>query len=106
MLDLSHAKDGHVEVVIPEDYVYFRGHFDGTPMLPGVVQLSEILVPLVRQLDPNVGPLRGLRRVRFRRPILPGETLTAVVRREAEGYFFELRVGEANAASGTMVFGP
>lgn len=108
-LDLSHAKDGHVELAIPEAYLYFRGHFDGAPMLPGVVQLTEILIPLVKQLTPDVGPIRGLRRVRFRRPVLPGDTLTVDVRpdpspREGATYLFELRVGTATVASGAMVF--
>lgn len=108
-LDLSHAKDGHVEITIPKAYLFFRGHFDGAPMLPGVVQLTEILLPLIEDLDPAAGPLRGLRRVRFRRPVLPGDTLVVDVRRDPTGregltFNFELRVGESTVASGAMLF--
>ena len=108
-LDLSHAKDGHVAITIPKAYLFFRGHFDGAPMMPGVVQLAEILLPLVKQLDPAAGPIRGLRRVRFRRPVLPEDTLVVDVRKDPAGregltYNFELRVGEATVASGAMLF--
>jgi 3-hydroxymyristoyl/3-hydroxydecanoyl-(acyl carrier protein) dehydratase len=103
-LDLSHAKDGHVEITIPKAYLFFRGHFDGAPMLPGVTQLTEVVLPLVRQLDPDVGPIRGLRRVRFRRPIFPGDTILVDVRREGASYLFEIRVGTATVASGAMLF--
>ncbi len=108
-LDLTRAKDGHVEITIPSAYVFFRGHFEGAPMLPGVVQLTEILVPIVHRLDPDAGPLRGLRRVRFRRPVVPEDTLVVDVRpdpagREGLTFNFELRVGEATVASGAMLF--
>lgn len=110
-LDLSQAREGHVDVVLPPDYVFFRGHFDGAPILPGIVQLTELCVPLVRRLAPGVGALRGLDRVRFRRPIHPGERVSVDVRPEpAEAgsvdavFGFELRVGAATAASGLLRF--
>jgi 3-hydroxymyristoyl/3-hydroxydecanoyl-(acyl carrier protein) dehydratase len=103
------------DVVIPADYVFFRGHFPDAPMLPGVVQLTEILVPLIRRRFPELGAVKQLRRVRFRRPVLPGETLhielgelehtppskTDGARAEVR---FDLSVGSAVVANGSISF--
>jgi uncharacterized membrane protein/3-hydroxymyristoyl/3-hydroxydecanoyl-(acyl carrier protein) dehydratase len=106
-LELRASDDGRVEAQIPRDYVFFRGHFDGAPMLPGVVQLAELVLPVARSRHPEIGALRKLRRVRFRRPIFPGETVTvglATVDRSPLELQFELRVGDTLVASGSMTF--
>lgn len=62
---------------------YFRGHFPGNPILPGVLiceALAQAAMLLVLRSDPPVPPdttlaLTGLDRVRFRRPVVPGEQL-------------------------------
>lgn len=49
---------GVIEVPIPDTYVFFRGHFPGSPMLPGIVQLGEIsTLELDRRDDPFQIPL-------------------------------------------------
>lgn len=114
-LGLDRLDDGRgaVAVPIPTDYVFFRGHFPKVAMLPGVVQLSEIVVPLVRRRHPELGALRQLRRIRFRRPILPGETvdvelgsIESVTSPDSprSDIRFDLRVGDAVVASGTLSF--
>lgn len=112
-LALEIAADGRsVTVPIPTDYVFFRGHFPKAPMLPGVVQLSEIVVPIVRQRHPELGALKQLRRVRFKRPVLPGDTLQvelgAIERLGGAGdradVRFDLRIGAAIVATGVLSF--
>lgn len=101
------ALTGETSVTLPPDLVFFRGHFDGMPILPGVAQLTEIVLPAARRLHPELGALRGLRRVRFKRPILPGETLHVELEAErgAPGDLrFALRIDGAVVASGTMRF--
>lgn len=66
---------GVVDAEIAPDCVYFRGHFDSAPILPGVVQLTEIVLPIARGRHPELGPVRELRRVRFRRPIVPNDVV-------------------------------
>jgi len=116
-LDLGMGTEAHAEVSIPRDYVFFRGHFEKAPMLPGVTQLTELVLPIVRRRHPNLGGLRQLRRVRFRRPVLPGETVRVSIDELApradvascapaniEEVRFELRVGDSPVASGVMAF--
>lgn len=62
---------------------YFRGHFPGNPIMPGVLiceALAQAAAILVLRSRESIPPrtslvLTGLDRVRFRRPVVPGEQL-------------------------------
>jgi 3-hydroxymyristoyl/3-hydroxydecanoyl-(acyl carrier protein) dehydratase len=65
---------------------YFAGHFPGDPVVPGVVQLDALVQAaglLALATDPTLAGGRllmmGLDRVRFRRPVRPGEELDLCV---------------------------
>ncbi len=104
--ELDVAKvDQEGRITIPPEYVFFRGHFDGMPMLPGITQITEIVLPLARRRHPELGPLVAMRRVRFRRPVFPGDTLDVEVRLASGGIRFALTVKGAPVASGLLVFG-
>lgn len=81
---------------------YFSGHFPGAPVFPGVL-LCEALVQLAVHLDGEGADLRLLEvdKARFRRPVLPGDTLRLEVTRLAAGPPWRLR-GVATA-DGTLV---
>ncbi len=67
-------------VGVPDDYVHFDGHFDTYPILAGVVQLHELLLPLITRVRPQLGPLRELLRVKFLGRIVPGDEITVTLR--------------------------
>jgi len=60
---------------LPEDYPYFEGHFRSYPVLAGAVQLHELVLPCLRQVLPEVGPLRELTGLKFPSRIVPGDSL-------------------------------
>lgn len=105
-LDLrANADMTEADVTIPESYLFFRGHFEGMPMMPGISELTEVVLPLARRRHPELGALRGLRRVRFRRPVFPGETMHVELAGEAPlNVRFELTVGKHTVANGVLVF--
>jgi 3-hydroxyacyl-[acyl-carrier-protein] dehydratase len=55
---------------------YFRGHFPNAPVMPGVL-VMEALCQLVWAWSGSPGGVRmtGIRKLRFRRPTMPGDRL-------------------------------
>ena len=95
---------------------YFRGHFPGNPILPGVLiceALTQAAMLLVLRSRDAVPPhailtLTGLDRVRFRRPVVPGEQLLLDVslkeRRDARWLLHGVaRVDEQAAAEADII---
>ena len=72
----------HAQVHISPDWDVFRGHFPDRPILPGV-----LMIEMVAQTGALIGVLgnkveegaflafTGIDKARFRRPVVPGETL-------------------------------
>ena len=60
---------------------YFQGHFPGNPVMPGVLQLeamaqaASILVLRLPDNEGKIGFFLSADNVKFRKPVLPGDTL-------------------------------
>lgn len=96
------------ELRVPEDLYYFRGHFPEAPILPGIVQLHEAVLPRIVEVRPGLGRLLRVQRLKFRRPIRPGEHLTLALTYAADvpEVDFTLAKGETPCASGRLIFEP
>ena len=70
---------------LKEDEDWFRGHFPGPPVQPGVLMiemLAQTGAVCALSMPENKGKLAffaGIDKARFRRNVLPGETLTLEV---------------------------
>lgn len=82
----------------------FAGHFPTHPILPGIAHLS-LALDGCRELLGQRASLVALHGLRFRMPLLPGDTVELTVTRppEAKTLRFELRRAEALASSGSFV---
>lgn len=98
--------DGRVRILVPENAGFFRGHFDGQPVLPGVVQLSHFALKEARERYPELGSLVRLTRIKFKRLIAPREQLVLTLERKSAGVVqFALEAEGAPAAAGLLHFG-
>jgi 3-hydroxymyristoyl/3-hydroxydecanoyl-(acyl carrier protein) dehydratase len=94
-----------LELNIGRDLSYFEGHFEGCPLVPGVVQVGWA-IELGRQYLVFQGRFRGMRAVKFMRVIVPETLITLQLdyneaTRELD---FAFDVGERAVSSGTMLF--
>ena len=73
---------------VTDDEFWIRGHFPGRPLMPGVLicecaaQLSSYFAIKTKMVDNGVVGLGGLEKVRFRAPVVPGDRLTVMLKRE------------------------
>jgi 3-hydroxymyristoyl/3-hydroxydecanoyl-(acyl carrier protein) dehydratase len=95
-----------VELRIPEDLAYFDGHFDGDPVLPGVVQLNTVALAHVETRWPELGHLEGTRRLKFIRPLRPGDTITLYLERKSapRQVGLVIKKGDETCTTTTLLF--
>lgn len=67
-----HAQPFH----IPADWKYFQGHFEGFPLVAGVVQMTEIVLPGIAARWPHLRHPRRVTNLKFRSPINPGDGIS------------------------------
>jgi len=104
--------------LVPDDLIYFEGHFVGHPVLPAVTQLDALVVTAVQEAWPSLGRLERLTRLKFRRVVPPGARLRLHLERSADPagassmeteqrttVRFEIELGDELCSSGRLHFG-
>ncbi|HEX6239420.1 MAG TPA: AMP-binding protein, partial [Polyangiales bacterium] len=105
-LNAEAAADGRVRVIVPRDLGFLRGHFEGDPVLPAVVQLRHIALAQTRQRFPELGTLERGSSLTFGRAVRAGDELCLTLTRAgASEVRFALQVGEDACCSGLFQFG-
>jgi 3-hydroxyacyl-[acyl-carrier-protein] dehydratase len=115
ILDLTPGKSarGYKNVTINEEF--FEGHFPGHAVMPGVLvceAMAQVGGVLLLSMTGNEGKLAyfgGMDRVRFRKPVVPGDVLVTEVEMIAtRGNIGKVkavaRVNDEIAAEGEFIF--
>lgn len=108
-LGVETCGDGECRVTleVPERLVYLQGHFDGRPVVPGVV-LVQWACELAREHLGLSGHFQRLERVKFARLLLPGERVTLELHATPIAQGTRLRFGvtgrDASHATGSALF--
>lgn len=94
------------DVFVPEQSPFFQGHFPGRPVLPGVAQLTEFVLPAILQAWAELTQLERVPVLKYKRPIQPGARLALELRRPsgAASVHFELREDGELCTTGQLCF--
>jgi len=91
---------GIKQVSINEEY--FQGHFPGAPVMPGVLVIEALAqcgaILALREIEDRDQKLvffTGIKEARFRRPVVPGDTLMLEVQALRTGSRIQRMRGEA-----------
>jgi 3-hydroxyacyl-[acyl-carrier-protein] dehydratase len=115
LVELVPGESARARWTVHPDMPFFAGHFPGNPITPGVLiveALAQTAGLAAMALPENAGRLAlfaGIEKVRFRRPVRPGDTIDLSMRMTrrrgpmgwAEG---EARVGDELACSASLSF--
>jgi len=106
---LGSRRDGdglRLQLAFPPGLPWFRGHFPGDPLLPGVVQL-KLAIEAARELGPRYHGPRSIQQLKFKSPIRPGATVELRLAVTAGGaavtFVFASEAGEHS--SGRLEYG-
>ena len=101
--DADHAV---FELIAPDDLVYFNGHFNGQPILAGVVQI-DWAVAFGRRCFALPPQFRAIQMLKFRRLIRPDTPfrLDLMYQPASATLSFKISTALGNHASGRLLFG-
>lgn len=90
---------------IPEGLAYFPGHFPGTPIVPGVVQIQWADHFARKSLGVGL-PFSHMEVIKFKDLLLPGQRLTLFLNYQAATcrLQFSFRSGDREFSSGRLYF--
>ena len=87
----------------PPESDFFDGHFEGAPVLPGVVQTGTAVRALGRMLGRPVR-VREVKKLKFAKVVHPGDRVSlSLSRRGAGEWAFSYSADGAMCASGVLV---
>jgi 3-hydroxymyristoyl/3-hydroxydecanoyl-(acyl carrier protein) dehydratase len=98
------ANTVNIRVHVPAGSRHFAGHFPNRPILAGVVQMTEIILPAIEQTWTDLGPLIQIKRVKFKALIGPNEDLQVRIDRAADEVRFRIMRDEQECAVGVLKF--
>jgi len=66
---------------VPNDSLWFSGHFPGEPILPGIALIHLVWQVIIRDAGKRNEEIRldKIKRVRFTQPVRPGENLSVLI---------------------------
>ena len=98
--ELNEAGESVGKYTVKGDEFFLQGHFPGNPIVPGVIQcemIAQTAVALIPDVHDSLPMYTGLNNVKFKNPLLPGDTAVMTVSLTARRGIFCFAKGKLEA---------
>lgn len=98
--ELNEAGESVGKYTVKGDEFFLQGHFPGNPIVPGVIQcemIAQAAVLLIADAKDATPMYTGLNNVKFKHPLLPGDTAVMTVSLTAKKGIFYFAKGRLEA---------
>ncbi|MBO7166119.1 MAG: AMP-binding protein [Kiritimatiellae bacterium] len=90
-------------MVFPSDMPCFKGHFNGYPVLAGVVQVG-VANNIAQQFFKCSSPMKTLKKIKFTGVITPGKKIAFSLTQKSQDFTFSYSKGESQCSSGILSY--
>ena len=92
------------EIAYPSDASFYKGHFPGFPVTPGVMLIDSAVANAEKMMGCEI-VLDCIKKVKFSKPVLPGESiLLRLDRRGDREIAYSFSKDAVQCASGVLVY--
>lgn len=99
-VDINENGEAVGKYTVKGDEFFLQGHFPGNPIVPGVIQcemIAQTAVALIPDVHDSLPMYTGLNNVKFKNPLLPGDTAVMTVSLTARRGIFCFAKGKLEA---------
>ena len=99
-VDVNDQGEAVGKYTVKGDEFFLQGHFPGNPIVPGVIQcemIAQTAVALIPDVHDSLPMYTGLNNVKFKSPLLPGDTAVMTVSLTARRGIFCFAKGKLEA---------
>ena len=99
-VDINEQGEAVGKYTVKGDEFFLQGHFPGNPIVPGVIQcemIAQTAVALIPDMHDSLPMYTGLNNVKFKNPLLPGDTAVMTVSLTARRGIFCFAKGKLEA---------
>lgn len=99
----TNMQNARYTLEVPTSYPWFKGHFDGYPLMAAAAQLHDIIAPAVQRFL-GEGYITHIPRMKFSSTIKPGDELEIRVKGTASALNFSIWRADVCCTSGRLVW--
>lgn len=99
-VDINDQGEAVGKYTVKGEEFFLQGHFPGNPIVPGVIQcemIAQTAVALIPDVHDSLPMYTGLNNVKFKNPLLPGDTAVMTVSLTARRGIFCFAKGKLEA---------